>query len=124
MEDSGRRKRRRIKNSNRRNIRQRLNYDPQNSKKKPKRELRLEIKRKQLMKDFSPSEQPATLKFGSFNVRGLDLETAWVVQDLLHHRKFDVSWEYTMGVYYAKMSLPSKSRKVILTRPLVAHRIS
>ena len=105
MEDSSRRKRRKLKNSNRRNIRQRLNYDPQQPKKKSKRELRSEIRQKQYAEDLSPSEQPSSLKFGSFNVRGLDLETAWVVQDLLHHRGFDVSHELPL-VYILSNKFP------------------
>ena len=32
-----------------------------------------------------------TLKFGSFNVNGLDLEAGWAVEQLLTKRGFDVS---------------------------------
>ena len=31
------------------------------------------------------------LKFGSFNVNGLDIEVSWAVQQLLQNRGFDVS---------------------------------
>ena len=32
-----------------------------------------------------------TLKFGSFNVNGLDIEARWAVEQLLETRGFDVS---------------------------------
>ena len=35
-----------------------------------------------------------TLKFGSFNVNGLDIEARWAVEQLLDTRGFDVSRDY------------------------------
>ena len=35
-----------------------------------------------------------TLKFGSFNVNGLDIEASWAVEQLLDTRSFDVSRDY------------------------------
>ena len=42
-----------------------------------------------------PTETPkapplSTIKFGSFNVNGLNLETGWAVQQLLTNRGFNV----------------------------------
>ena len=84
------RKRRRLKNSNRRNIRQRLSYSPKQKKRKFTREERWALRRASHDDGGGPHEQTTSLKFGSFNVRGLDLETAYVVQNLLKHRGFDV----------------------------------
>ena len=38
-----------------------------------------------------PPANQQTLKFGSFNVNGLDLEAGWAVEQLLTKRGFDVS---------------------------------
>ena len=34
---------------------------------------------------------PAMIKFGSFNVNGLDVESSWAVQQLLREKGFNVS---------------------------------
>ena len=38
----------------------------------------------------SPTRAITTLKFGSFNVNGLDIEASWAVQQLLMTKGFDV----------------------------------
>ena len=45
------------------------------------------------MKDPKTSLPKTTLKFGSFNVNGLDLEVGWSVQQLLREREYDVSYK-------------------------------
>ena len=39
-----------------------------------------------------PSQKPLSpsLKFGSFNINGLDMETSWAVGELLKKHEFDV----------------------------------
>ena len=90
MEESCSKNRRKIKNSNRRNIRNRLGYSPKVPKWRFNKDSRkvLKARRSELP---SIAEQATRLKFGSFNVRGLDLETAWVIQSIIQHRGFDVS---------------------------------
>ena len=52
---------------------------------------------RQNLQKSAPSRKPEAvpqsthLKFGSFNVNGLDLEANWAVEELLNKRKFDVS---------------------------------
>ena len=53
-----------------------------------KRNLR--AKQKNIPKTIPASLSPK-LKFGSFNVNGLDIEAAWAVEQLLTKRGFDVS---------------------------------
>ena len=39
-----------------------------------------------------PPPPKSVLKFGSFNVNGLDLETSWAVGQLLQDNEFDVRY--------------------------------
>ena len=39
---------------------------------------------------ITPLDTQPNLKFGSFNVRGLDLETFWAVEEIVLSRNFDV----------------------------------
>ena len=51
--------------------------------------------REKLQKQIRPKENipstKETLKFGSFNVNGLDIEARWAVEQLINTRGFDVS---------------------------------
>ena len=66
----------------------RIAYCPNTHKRKTQR---------QNLQKSAPSRKPEAvpqsthLKFGSFNVNGLDLEANWAVEELLNKRKFDVS---------------------------------
>ena len=67
-----------------------LTYSPAKHKNKKLREMRLKLQKKTIQEPRLP--RPTTkLKFGSFNVNGLDLEVGWTVQQLLQKRGFDVS---------------------------------
>ena len=67
----------------------RLTFNPKKHKQKEKRNLRQQLQQKVI-----PTEKKKTtstsLKFGSFNINGLDLETSWAVGELLETRSFDV----------------------------------
>ena len=66
-----------------------LTYCPAKHKNKKLREMRLKLQKKKVQEPKIP--RPTTkLKFGSFNVNGLDLEVGWTVQQLLRNRGFDV----------------------------------
>ena len=54
------------------------------------RNLRAKLQQKNIPKTIPASLSPK-LKFGSFNVNGLDIEAAWAVEQLLTKRGFDVS---------------------------------
>ena len=69
----------------------RLTYCPNKHKNKKVEGMR----RRQLQaKVPTPPKPPAnkyTLKFGSFNVNGLDIEARWAIEQLVNTRGFDVS---------------------------------
>ena len=54
------------------------------------REMRKKLQTKEVLK-ITPPTNRRTLKFGSFNVNGLDLEARWAIEQLLTNRGFDVS---------------------------------
>ena len=67
----------------------RLTYIPSKHKQKVTRELRNRLKKKSISPPKS-KECSNTLKFGSHNINGLDLEASWAVNELLRTRDFDV----------------------------------
>ena len=78
-----------------------LTYNPFKHKQKVTRALRQKLQKKSI-----PPEKPAscpspTIKFGSFNVNGLDTEAAWSIEELLKQRCFDVS--FTNPNYMVKL---------------------
>ena len=68
---------------------ERLTYDPSKHKQHKTRALRQKLQDNPPAQN-SPLPPPTLLKFGSFNVNGLDVEAAWAVEQLLHGRGFDV----------------------------------
>ena len=69
----------------------RLTYSPIKDKQKKVRKMRQELQRKAIPPVRPTPPEPNTLKFGSFNIQGLSIETGWTVQQLLTKRGFDVS---------------------------------
>ena len=68
----------------------RITFNPKIHKQKIRRKMREELqlrkdKEPQIMKPPSPS-----IKFGSFNINGLDMETSWAVEELVKKHGFDV----------------------------------
>ena len=68
----------------------RLAYSPNKQKHKSAKAMRNRIQDK-VIPPPKPTIAPTALKFGSFNVNGLDLEAGWAVQQLLSKRGYDVS---------------------------------
>ena len=69
----------------------RITYSPNKHKNREKRETRKKLLEK-VQPDFMQSEPiKPTIKFGSFNVNGLDLEAEWAINQILITRNFDVS---------------------------------
>ena len=68
-----------------------LTYNPAKHKQKLTRKSRLLLQQK-IIPTLKPIIPTQTIKFGSFNVNGLDLEAAWAVGELLKNRGFDVSY--------------------------------
>ena len=67
----------------------RLTYIPSKHKQRKVRALRLKARSNSTVEN-SPSAPQTVLKFGSFNVNGLDVEAAWAAEQLLRGRGFDV----------------------------------
>ena len=67
-----------------------LTYNPKKHNQKTKKKLRQKLQQQppQVVQSYNP---PTSIKFGSFNVNGLDLEVAWAAENLLRTRGFDVS---------------------------------
>ena len=72
-----------------RKIIDRLTYNPKKHKQKKTRAMRQKLQ-EQIQPTPKPIITPTTITFGSMNVNGLDVEASWAVQQLLHHRGFDV----------------------------------
>ena len=68
----------------------RLTYSPKKHKNKIVRDMRDKLQAKKVPTTKIPVDSQ-TLKFGSFNVNGLDLEAGWAVKQLLTKRGFDLS---------------------------------
>ena len=68
-----------------------LTYVPEKHKQKFVRGLRQKLAQKPPPKPPTPSPSPTSLKIGSININGLDLEATWAVQELLSEHNFDVS---------------------------------
>ena len=64
-------------------------FNPMKHKQKEKRNLRQELQKKSIPTQI-PKTPSTSLKFGSFNINGLDLETSWAAGELLEKRGFDV----------------------------------
>ena len=79
----------------------RLTYNPTKHKQKFTRELREKLQKKSISTP-KDKECSTTLKFGSHNINGLDLEASWAVNELLRTRDFDVRiyyWILWIGNY-------------------------
>ena len=68
----------------------RITYNPRKHKQKVTRSLRQRLQASRFPAPGTP-HQTTTLKFGSFNLNGLDLETSWAVEELVKKHEFDVS---------------------------------
>ena len=70
----------------------RITFNPEVHKQKVTRNLRQKLQKKKLPHQ-NPTLPPSTLKFGSFNINGLDLEACWAVEELLKKHGFDVMYK-------------------------------
>ena len=67
-----------------------LTFSPKKHKQKVTKNLRDKLQQKTL-KASKPTTPSTSIKLGSFNINGLDLETSWSVDELLKNRGFDVN---------------------------------
>ena len=68
----------------------RITFNPQKHKNKVIKKLRQKV-RKDSVSPQPPKTPSVSLKFGSLNINGLDLEASWAVDQLLTTKGFDVS---------------------------------
>ena len=68
----------------------RITYNPKKHKDRKTRELRQQLQKKTLQRNVA-REPSASLKFGSLNINGLDIEASWAVEQLLKTKGLDVS---------------------------------
>jgi hypothetical protein len=80
----------RLKKPNTNKLIDRLTYSPQKHKQKFTNKLRSTLQSKAPMV-LVPVSPTVSIKFGSININGLDLEASWAVDQLLIKNKFDVS---------------------------------
>ena len=76
--------------TNSKKIVDRLTYNPLKHKQTATKTLRAKLQQKKMTEKKQAIPSPK-IKFGSFNVNGLDIEAAWAVEQLLTQRGFDVS---------------------------------
>ena len=81
---------RRLKKPNTNKIVGRLTYSPQKHKQQYTKKLRKNLQSKNPVTSPIPTP-PISLKFGSININGLDLEAGWAIEQFLTKKKFDVS---------------------------------
>ena len=77
--------------TNSRKIINKLTYNPAKHKQKRAKDARLFLQQR-VIPNPKPVLPTTTIKFGSFNVNGLDLEAAWAVGELLKQKGFDVKF--------------------------------
>ena len=75
----------------------RITYNPPKHKNLKVRQMREKLQQREAIKEPPISHPKTHVKFGSFNVNGLDMEVGWAVQQLLQTRGFDVR---TYTVYF------------------------
>ena len=77
--------------ANTRKIVGKITYNPIKHKQQKVRALRRKLQEKPINSDPPAPAPPKELKFGSFNVNGLNVETAWAIDNLVKDRGFDVN---------------------------------
>ena len=82
----------------------RITFTPTKHKQKVTRKMRQDLQKKTVQTDRQ-SVPKTILKFGSFNVNGLDLETAWAVTELLKENEFDVTNRFDLKIIFLNNSL-------------------
>ena len=82
----------------------RITFNPETHKQKVNRNLRQKLQRKTILQP-TPALPSTSLKFGSFNINGLDLETCWAVEELLKKCGFDVKHNSNNFITNPKYSL-------------------
>jgi hypothetical protein len=81
----------RAKKPNTAKIIDRLTYSPQKHKQKFTSKLRAHLQSQAHTVTVPDAPPPQSIKFGSININGLDLEANWAIEELITKKKFDVT---------------------------------
>ena len=79
----------RLKRANTNKIPDRVTYSPNKHKQKYTRKLRDKLQSKPTV-DVTSTPSSSSIRFGSMNINGLDMEANWAVEQLIAKKKFDV----------------------------------
>jgi hypothetical protein len=74
-------------------LQDRLTYCPQKHKQKNVRQMRQKLSTRPPSKPHIDPPPKTTIRFGSLNINGLDLEATWAVEQLLETHRLDVSFK-------------------------------
>ena len=84
----------RVKRANTNKIMDRLTYSPNKHKQKYTRNLRGKLQSKPVVL-VTPTPASSSIRFGSMNINGLDMEANWAIEELIAKKRFDVISHYT-----------------------------
>ena len=68
----------------------RITYCPKKHKQKFVKSLRKKLQSKKAIVDDPDPTPVSSLKFGSININGLDMEASWAVTQIISNRGYDV----------------------------------
>ena len=68
----------------------RITFNPNIHKQKNLKKMRQALQQREIQEPQSTRPVSPSIKFGSFNINGLDIETSWAVGELLKKHEFDV----------------------------------
>ena len=68
----------------------RITYCPKTQKQKFVKSLRRKLQSRKQINDDNEPVAKTSLKFGSININGLDMEASWAVSQILSNRGYDV----------------------------------
>ena len=89
----------------------RITYNPVKHKQHKVRTLRRKLQEKNIPSTPPAIAPPKKLKFGSFNIDGLDIEAAWAIDKLVKERGFDVIMKKNAPQYLIRIILGSGSER-------------
>ena len=97
-------------------IQDRLTYCPQKHKQKFVKGLRKKISIRSPQNPQTPFPDRKTLRVGSININGLDLEATWAVEQILANHELDVSLHnHNTHIHLILYSLDFSSERNILS---------
>ena len=103
----------RAKKPNTSKIIDRLTYSPHKHKQKFTNKLRTHLQARAPTVTAPTVAPPQSIKFGSININGLDLEANWAIEQLITKKKFDVSIKISVTKITSNICRFSQFRKLL-----------